>query len=378
MTTMSRLAWLDCLRLLAAVSMLILHCTADANGGAWVDYDEPDRIAPLLIRTFAYAARTELFIIISLFLLMMSLEKRPRGYRETIAEQAQRLLVPFAFWTVFYAFFSLIKAYHFGYLDAKLAALGDIRTWVSFALLGTSKYHMHFLPTLFCVVLAYPLMRKAVKVPALGGFALVIYLVSRWQLDQFIYPRFWDDPNILAIGRSVKIATHIGYGMVAASCLGLWQKQSQKDLESWFLPTIYFATLIAVFKFLGTWETIDSGRWSHNYQPGYWADFTMPAILILVCMLMGYRSWSARFSHYAKYAIGIYLCHPIFLDFCEIYLNGTRKPPIVQVAIKIAMTLPSTIICVLLLSRVSALSWTIGLGQLPRLPMLFRLDRRPE
>ncbi|NQY58825.1 acyltransferase family protein [Cognatishimia sp.] len=143
MTTVSRLAWLDCLRLLAGVSMLILHCTADANGGAWVAYDVHDRIAPLLIRTFAYAARTELFIIISLFLLMMSLEKRPRGYRETIAEQAQRLLVPFAFWTVFYAFFSLIKAHHFGYLDAKLAALGDIRTWVSFALLGTSKYHSH-------------------------------------------------------------------------------------------------------------------------------------------------------------------------------------------------------------------------------------------
>lgn len=175
MTAMSRLAWLDCLRLLAGVSMLILHCTADANGGAWVDYDVADRIAPLLIRTLAYAARTELFIIISLFLLMMSLEKRPRGYRETIAEQAQRLLVPFAFWTVFYAFFSLIKAEHFGYLDAKLAALGDIRTWVSFALLGTSKYHMHFLPTLFCVVLAYPLMRKAVEVPALGGLVVMQY-----------------------------------------------------------------------------------------------------------------------------------------------------------------------------------------------------------
>ena len=141
MTTTSRLAWLDCLRLLAGVSMLILHCTADANGGAWAAYDVSDRIAPLLIRTFAYAARTELFIIISLFLLMMSLEKRPRGYRQTIAEQAQRLLVPFAFWTVFYALFSLIKAHHFGYLDAKLAALGDIRTWGSFALLGTSKYH---------------------------------------------------------------------------------------------------------------------------------------------------------------------------------------------------------------------------------------------
>lgn len=160
MTGAPRLAWLDCLRLLAGLSMLVLHCTADQNGGAWGDYEVRDRIAPLVLRTFAYTARTELFIIISLFLLMMSLEKRQRNYSDTIAEQAERLLIPFAFWTVFYAFFTLLKAQHFGYFDNKLAALGEVQTWLSFAFMGTSKYHMHFLPTLFCVVLAYPLMRK--------------------------------------------------------------------------------------------------------------------------------------------------------------------------------------------------------------------------
>lgn len=337
-----------------------------------------DRIAPLVLRTFAYTARTELFIIISLFLLMMSLEKRQRNYSDTIAEQAERLLLPFAFWTVFYAFFTLLKAQHFGYFDSKLAALGEVQTWLSFAFLGTSKYHMHFLPTLFCVVLAYPLMRKAIDVPVLGGVALVLCLTSRWQFDQFIYPRLWDDPNILAIGRTVKIVTHIGYGMAAAACLGLWQRHGRKLLESWIPVVLYFALLVLAFKFLGTWETIETGRWSHTYLPGFWADFTMPAILFLICMLLGHRSWSPIFSRYAKYAFGIYLCHPIFLDFAEIFLSGQDLSPTGQVVAKIGFTLPITVLGVALLARVKSLSWTIGLGGRPAFFVLPRFNRRPE
>ena len=378
MTSGSRFAWLDCLRLLAGLSMLILHCTADPNGGAWASYDVADRIPPLILRTFAYAARTELFIIISLFLLLMSLEKRPRSFRDTIREQAQRLLIPFAFWTVFYAAFSLIKAQHFGYVDAKLAALAHPSTWIEFAVLGTSKYHMHFLPTLFLVVLAYPLMRKAIEVPALGGFALIFCLMSRWHLDQFIYPRLWDDPNILAIARSVKIATHIGYGMAAAACLGLWRRYDKHTLESWFAPALYLAFLVVVFKFLGTWQTIETGKWSHNYQPGFWADFTMPALLFLLCMLLGHRSWSPVFSRYAKYAFGIYLCHPIFVDFGEIALSETTLVPVAQVATKFAITLPGTLILVAAIARVPWLSWTIGLGKLPRISNQSFTNRRPE
>ena len=145
----NRLAWLDCLRLTAGVSMVILHCTADPTGGAWAGYPVEERVFPLILRTFAYAARTELFIIISLFLLLLSLQRRPKSYAATIAEQSRRLLIPFAFWTVFFALYSLIKAHHFGYLSEKVAALSDLKTWAEFPLLGSSKYHMHFLPTLF-------------------------------------------------------------------------------------------------------------------------------------------------------------------------------------------------------------------------------------
>ena len=361
----NRMAWLDCLRLLAGLSMLVLHCTADPQGGAWADFHVADRIAPLALRTLAYAARTELFIIISLFLLLLSLENRPRSYRQTITEQSRRLLIPFVFWSVFFGIFSLIKAYHFGYGPAKLAALSEANTWVGFALLGNSKYHMHFLPTLFAVVLAYPLMKKAIAAPWLGFIALVLCLVVRWQLDGFFYPRFWDEPGMRAIARLIKISTHVGYGMIAAAALGIWLRRDALDLPSWFLPLAYFASLLLVLKATGTWITLETGRWSHNYAPGFWADFLMPAVLFFLAMLLGERRWPPVFSHLAKYAFGIYLCHPIFLDFCEILLIDSILSPIGQVLFKIVLTLVATSALVAALSRIPFLAWTIGLGRLP-------------
>jgi surface polysaccharide O-acyltransferase-like enzyme len=237
---------------------------------------------------------------------------------------------------------------------------------------------MHFLPTLFLVVLAYPLMRKAIDAPALGAVALIVCLMSRWQFDQFLYSRLWDDPNILAIGRSVKIITHIGYGMVAATCLGLWQKHRQQELESWVPPVLYLAVLMMIFKGFGTWQTIETGAWSHNFQPGFWADFTMPALLFTTFMLLGHRQWWSGFSRYAKYAFGIYLCHPIFLDFCEILLVDQSMSPLLQVLTKIAVTGTATVLFVTLLARHSAVAWTIGLGKPPLFSLPKLHSRRAE
>jgi len=92
-----RLVWLDSLRLIAGVSMVGLHATSDAMGQPFAQFDQADRILPMLVRAVIYTARTELFLIISVFLLLMALDNRPKTYRATIAVQARRLLIPFVF-----------------------------------------------------------------------------------------------------------------------------------------------------------------------------------------------------------------------------------------------------------------------------------------
>lgn len=365
----SRLVWLDALRLLAGVSMVGLHATADPSGGAWAAYDANLRAWPLLLRAVIYIARTELFIIISLFLLLLSLENRTRSYSESIREQARRLLPPFLFWCVFFAFYNLIKANTFGYWDAVWAELSDPTAWAGYVLLGSVKYHMHFIPTLFGVILMYPLFRVAVKVPALGLAVLFCLMVKR-ELDSVIFSELWGSSLLPFAARTVKIATYAGYGLVAASCVGLWQRAEVSDLVL-FVPLIAFAgVLLFCLKLVATCLTIETGAWQPDYLPGYWADFLMPCLLFLGVMAIGHWQWPAVLSQMAPFAFGIYLCHPIFMDLAEIALRDTGLQPITQVFIKVTVALSGTTCLVLLLRRIRLLAWTIGLGPLPR-PSLF-------
>lgn len=362
----TRAVWLDALRLTAGVSMLGLHATADAAGQPFAAYAAGDRILPMLLRAVIYIARTELFIIIALYLLVLGLDRRPRPYAAVIAEQARRLLVPFLFWTLFYAPYGLLKANAFGYGESALAELADPAAWARFLLLGDVKYHMHFIPTLFAIVLLYPLFTSAERYPWLGLLVLV-GLAAKQQIDSFLYANLWDSPWLGLAVRSVKVASYVGYGLVAAAFAGLWRRGVAAEAGRWFGPLLYLAVLLFAIKLVATHRTIVEGRWPFDYAPGYWADFLMPVVLFALCFALSQRRWPAVLSRMAPYSFGIYLCHPIFLDLAEMALQGTTLAPSLQVAAKIGFALPATVVLVLLIQRLRPLAWTIGLGPFPRL-----------
>lgn len=366
--TQDRFIWLDSLRLAAGVSMVGLHATADSLGQPFTQFDAGQRIAPMLVRAVIYTARTELFLMISVFLLLMALEKRPKTYRETLRIQARRLLVPFAFWTVFYAIYNLIKANAFGYADAIVSDLLNPLSWIEYFSLGSVKYHMHFIPTLFGLLLFYPLFRLAQRLPILGALVLVCLLIKR-ELDLFVFAEFWGTEALPYVVRFVKISTYAGYGLMAGAFLGVWQ-QVGTELREKFLPLLlFFGGLLFLIKLAATWKTIESGAWPFNYTAGYWADFLMPVVLFAVALCLGHRRWPQTFTQLAPYSFGIYLCHPIFLDLVEIWLNGRLFSPFEQVITKIVIALVATSILVMCLARTRPLAWTIGLGPLPRFPI---------
>ena len=344
--------------------MVGLHSTADPNGAPWVDYEPAARILPLAVRAVIYIARTELFIVISLFLLLMSLDSRERGYVTTIREQARRLLVPFLFWCVFFAFYNLVKAQAFGYAPSVQAELADWHSWTSYLLLGSVKYHMHFLPTLFGVVLMYPLFRIAVRYPAIG-LAVIVCLVVKRELDTVLFSELWGHWSLPYAVRAIKIVTYSGYGLAAGACVGLWQ-QARSGALAPFVPLLVFGGLMLfAFKVVASWHTVQAGAWQPEYAPGYWADFLLPALLFLGAMALGHKQWPQILSRLAPYSFGIYLCHPIFLDLAEIWLRPTALSPIAQVGVKLAFALTATSILVALLQRTRVLGWTVGLGPLP-------------
>ncbi|MEM7440274.1 MAG: acyltransferase [Pseudomonadota bacterium] len=373
MSGSDRLTWVDALRLTAGLSMVGLHATADPSGQPWADYVVGERIGPVLLRAVLYVARTELFIIISVFLLLLALDRRPRSYPTVMKQQASRLLVPFAFWTVFYAAYGLIKAAHFGYLDAAQGDLFNPISWVGYLLLGDVKYHMHFIPTLFGVLLFFPLYVKAMKFPILG-VGVLVGLIIKAELDAFIYPNLWGTDVLPYAVRGAKILTYVGYGMVAGAALGLLKRTGAKTLEQWFAPLLYLGGMLFIIKLIGSYKTIISGSYPFDYTAGYWADFLMPVLLFLCCMSLSMRDWPKILTTLAPYSFGLYLCHPIFLDIAEVVLQGRDLTPMAQVSLKIAFIVPSTSIFIYFLKRCAPLAWTIGLGPLPVIPRVWQRE----
>ncbi|MCG7494631.1 acyltransferase [Thalassobius sp. Cn5-15] len=368
----TRQAWIDGLRLMAGLSMLGLHATADRHGLPFPSATAEDRLWPMILRTLFYSARTELFVMLSIFLLTLSLKLRPRGYSQTIRQQAQRLLPPFLFWTAFYSLFSLLKAGHMGYLGAAFTTLGAPETWLSYLLLGTAKYHLHFIPTLLGLLLFYPLFLAAYTRPWMVlGACLAVWM--KWSLERWAYPVFWGNDALPYIIRAIKILSYLGYGLAAAAIAGLWMRHGPSLRRSipWAvtLTLLLCGALLLNFKAQTIAKVIATGRWVFDDPVGYWADFLMPVVLLLLAMVLTSAKWPKQLPKWAPYSLGIYLCHPIFLDIAEVLLPEDIAP-ILQVIFKIAFALPLTLGLVQLLKRTKALAWTIGLGPPPQIAFL--------
>jgi surface polysaccharide O-acyltransferase-like enzyme len=365
-TTEGRLTWLDSLRLTAGVSMVGLHATSDSMGQPFAQYDQAERVLPMLLRAVIYTARTELFLVISIFLLLMALDKRPKSYGITIAVQSRRLLIPFAFWTVFYAFYNLIKAGAFGYQDAALQSLTSPVEWFGFFVLGSVKYHMHFIPTLFGLVLMFPLFVVAKRFPVLGLLVFVCLLIKR-DLDGFVFSHFWGSEALPYLVRAVKIVTYAGYGIMAGAFLGVWEKTTGEWREKFVPLLLFFGGLLFSLKLVATWKTVETGAWPFDYAGGYYADFLMPVILFALAMALGHKKWPPVLTRLAPYSFGIDLCHPMFLDLVEIWLSERVLSPIMQVSLKITVALILTSALVWGLERTRILAWSVGLGPFPKI-----------
>lgn len=362
-----RMVWLDALRLIAGLSMVGLHASSDASGQPFADYPVDDRVLPVLFRTAVYTARTELFLLISLFLLVMALDRRPRSYGAMLGEQTRRLLVPFAFWVVVFAFFRLIKAQHFGYAGAIWAELGDPAAWMGYLLLGDVIFHMHFLPTLFGLVLMAPLYVCAARHPW-SGLVVLACLFAKREADLWIWANLQDWGGFDYLLRAVKVLTYAGYGIVAGAFYGLYRSGAWARITSGTLPVMLFAAaMLFAVKLVHAARVVVAGNWQYGFTPAYWADFLMPVVLFALLMSLAGRRWPSVISRIAPYSFGLYLCHPLFLGQFEILVDGAGFAPWAQVAIKATGTALATLALVWLLSRTRPLAWTVGLGPLPRI-----------
>ena len=371
----TRMVWVDTLRIIAGISMVGLHASSDINGQPFPDSSTWERTWPVLFRSVMYLARTELFIIISLFLLFMSISNRPRGYGSIIFDQSKKLLRPFLFWVIFYAFYRLIKASYFGYEDAILAQLSSPVDWLGYILLGDVQYHMHFLPTLFGLLIFYPVCLSAIEKPWIG-IIVILCLFAKREVDIWLWAHAADIPAQEYLVRVIKILTYIGYGYVAAAAFGIYKRMDNGiGTFEYFKSILFVGIILYSLKLVYSFRVIEHGNWQFNYVPGYWADFLMPVVLFFVFMSSRTIAKYDWLSHAAPYSFGVYLVHPIFLDIAEIALWNTTLSPMAYILLKVIWAIFMSCGFIMILKKSKLLGWIVGIRPFPKLSEISRFMR---
>jgi surface polysaccharide O-acyltransferase-like enzyme len=371
-----RLVWFDANRVFAALGVVLIHSSTDFGGQAFANATHGERLIPVFMRSLGEFSGSEMFFMFSLFLMAMRVDKKMPNYSSAIATQAQRLLIPFLFWAVFYAFFRLLKADAFNYAPYIWEQLGQAKIWLGYLILGKSQYHMHFLPTLFVLFLFYPIMRAATRYPVLG-LSVVITIGAMNSAQAFVWGLDIDPTLRDFILRAIKIFGYVGYGMAAFALYGLWNDGIPRG-ESRLIRRVglYFAALAYIATLPFFYAAFDTGSWGIRSGWDFYAHFLMP--IFVFCIFIGgqYLPWSARWSELARYTFGVYLVHPFVIDLYDISIFTTGiaqlMDPWVIVSSRFIFALPLSFAVAVGLSKFKPLAWTIGLGPNPWEPFKSR------
>ena len=360
-----RMNWLDGARLAAAFCIIGIHTSSDRLGGAFKSAEAHDRVFPVLMRSVSEMASTEFFILVSLFLLSMKLSKSATPFIPTMQLQARRLLVPFAFWTVFYAFFRLYKANSLGYEQAIYEQLGAASHWVSYLLLGNVNFHMHFLPTLFLLLLFHRIYKLAIPYPLLG-LLVVPMLYLNFAMNGWIWSTI-ESPLLREYTvRFVKILTYTGYGFFAYAMYGFWQRGiSRETAKTLFGFSVFMAVLGLLVKLIYAQKVGVTGEYIVRREMIYYGHYLLPCAMLAVFMFSWFLRWPDRLSQWSRYSFGMYLIHPAIMDVLDVAFSGFYLQPDWYVLIKYGVTAFLSLSLTMAIGKVSLIAWTVGLGPLP-------------
>jgi surface polysaccharide O-acyltransferase-like enzyme len=361
------MSWLDANRVFASVFVILIHSTTDVGGQPFAYSPARDRVVPLLTRWIAELSSSELFFVFSLFLLAFKLDRKPAPYGRTVASQASRLLIPFAAWTVFYAFFRLVKASTFGFAPAILHELSQWPSWLSYFVLGAAQYHLHFNPTLFALVLMYPLFEAARRFPV-AGLAIFPLLYVLDTVQGYVWGHVGDPMERDYLLRAVKILCYGGYGLAAFALFGIFKRDLSND--DWRLArrlSIGGIVIALMCVLPNTLDAIASGQWGVRARIADYGHFLMPLFTFAFFLSSQAARWSPRFSVIARYTFGVYLTHPIFIDLWDVGMKqlGLNPDPTFQVYAKWLVAAAGALGLTVLLSRIRPLAWLVGLGPAP-------------
>jgi peptidoglycan/LPS O-acetylase OafA/YrhL len=291
---------LDVVRVLTCASVIAVHVISHtAHGQVGV----VGALVPL------HATR-EVFFALSGFVLVLSLQQRPRPLRSLWARRFLLVGAPYLTWSVIYCEIAWA-----GHPVGWPAALGDLALAVA---TGKAWYHLYFLFVLMQLYLLLPLLVRLVRAtrawhPVLVALAFGVQLTVSG-FDAYA-PGSLHALNL--VSNVVDYAGFIVGGAVAAdhaAAVLAWTRRHRRGIAA-AVATTAAATVAGYVVQLAV--GFGPYRASTAYQPIViaWAAVAATGLLALGCWCVDRRPGASHpaLDHLADRSFGVYLAHPLVL-----------------------------------------------------------------
>lgn len=205
-----------------------------------------------------------------------------------LASLAARLLIPFAFWSLVFAAFNLVR-----HKPVLQAGLGPVQA----VLLGTSP-HLWYLPFIVVAVALTRAMRTVLSLEALGRSATAVAIglllaVEIWRPASTGWGHPWDE------------YAHAVPPFLFGLCLAI------PSASAWRLALIVTVTAVLIVVLV-------------LEIPGVSVPYAIGFAAVLLAVEIGDRIWpfEMRINRFSRSMFGVYLIHPLFVAVIRPGLQG--------------------------------------------------------
>lgn len=356
-------AWLEALRVVAAVGVIAIHVCSDSAGLPFSGSLAEERLGPLVLRAVAQGFNYHIFFLISLFLLAHRIKNRPQPYKTTLRERLRRLAPPFVFWTLLYLGFRFWKAHVFGYEGAYAWELSSPGSWLGYFILGEGQYHLHFVPLLLALTALHPLYAFGLKRPGPAALLGAVLLMALPFVDREVYGSAAPAamrPYLLFASKTV---SYMGYGLLAYALYAVYSQGLDGRKRQNLLIAACAATVLSLGLLIRhAWATAAAGFWLVPDLATHAAISYLPAAVFTLFMFLDRARFPAAWTSQSRLAFGVYLCHPVILDTLQI-LQKNRLSPMASAVVNLAAVTAGAWLLARALDRRRALAWMIGGGR---------------
>lgn len=339
----SRVSYLDYLRVIAAISVVVLHISArvvSSNSDFTTYYWWTGNIVDSAVRW-----SLPIFVMISGFLLLQP--QRQYTIESFYKTRISKLLIPLVFWTLFYLILVVIQ----GHIENQPISTVQL---IKRVLAGSPYFHMWYLYMLLSLIIFTPFIRKLVEALTPRQTTLLctlvfVYAIISILVDQFYYGSF----SAFSLGNSLFInwfLLYLGYYLVGYLLGSSHIRISPYVLWGVFILTV-LGTAIGCY-LLSLKSGIDTGLYFYNYL----SPLVILMSLSIFFIFKEHESILAknRFIEWlSSCTLGIYLIHPFVIWVLKmIGLEVVNFNPILGIPIMGFLVLIISIGCIAVISNI--------------------------